>query len=369
MIEDVRLENFGPIRLLEWAPGPGINLIIGENGTGKTFLLKALYACVRALEEYDRSPAPKGLRQILEEKLVWTFLLRRTGDLVRKGGGEGNGEGPEERRRLSLRLDFGKNEEPLSFAFSLGPYAEREIGDLEKRRTGRQGISLFIPAKEVLSLTSAIKKSRYTDMDFSFDDTYGDLVLALENEPTQGKNYAGYAEARRRLAALLGGRIERRQGLWSFRRRKEGFRFPIELTAEGIRRIGLLDRLLGNRTLSPRSILFLDEPDAALHPSAVSCLMEILDLLARAGNQIFLATHSYFVLKKLCLIARKRRGGEEDPGIPLLSFSGERIERLDLADGMPSNPIVEESLRLYEEEVDQILGEPGGRAPGAPGAA
>ncbi|MFK5970006.1 MAG: hypothetical protein QM487_07820 [Candidatus Marithrix sp.] len=47
----------------------------------------------------------------------------------------------------------------------------------------RQENSIFIPAKEVLSLFSIIKKSRLIDKTFGFDDTYLDLVIALEQEP------------------------------------------------------------------------------------------------------------------------------------------------------------------------------------------
>jgi len=42
------------------------------------------------------------------------------------------------------------------------------------------------------------------------------------------------------------------------------------VTAEGIKKIAILDTLLGNRYLDTSSIVFIDEPEAALHPQAVS---------------------------------------------------------------------------------------------------
>jgi AAA15 family ATPase/GTPase len=43
MIRSVTLENFGPVKALKWEMIGSINLLIGANATGKTFLLKALY--------------------------------------------------------------------------------------------------------------------------------------------------------------------------------------------------------------------------------------------------------------------------------------------------------------------------------------
>ncbi len=53
-IEDLQVKNFGMIEDFQCNQFSNINLIIGENGTGKTFLLKALYSAVKALEEYKR---------------------------------------------------------------------------------------------------------------------------------------------------------------------------------------------------------------------------------------------------------------------------------------------------------------------------
>ena len=53
-ISEVQLKNFGMIENFSSSQFANINLIIGENGTGKTFLLKALYSAIRSLEEYRR---------------------------------------------------------------------------------------------------------------------------------------------------------------------------------------------------------------------------------------------------------------------------------------------------------------------------
>lgn len=55
-------------------------------------------------------------------------------------------------------------------------------------------------------------------------------------------------------------------------------------------------------------------------------------------------------MKKLFLIAQKA-------GISILVISadGDQWETADLKDGMPENTIIDESIRLYKEEVELAL--------------
>lgn len=43
MVQKVKIKNLGNIDDMDFDKFQNINLIIGENGTGKSFLLKALY--------------------------------------------------------------------------------------------------------------------------------------------------------------------------------------------------------------------------------------------------------------------------------------------------------------------------------------
>lgn len=85
MIEKIGLKNFGPLSAIDW-PGIGrINLVLGGNGKGKTFLLKTLYSAIRTLEEYKRGNDQRSASEILADKLYWTFQAEKIGDLVTKG--------------------------------------------------------------------------------------------------------------------------------------------------------------------------------------------------------------------------------------------------------------------------------------------
>lgn len=336
MLTSVSLKNFGPLARLEWKKLGRLNLVLGGNGSGKTFLLKALYTALRTLEDYKRGKERRSADEILSEKLYWTFQVDRLGDLVTKGSSNG----------LAFSCGLSKG----SFAYRFGKDTEKRIGHLENKAKPRPSHSIFLPAKEVLSLLGVILKSRTVDRSFGFDDTYLDLAQALQNPPTKGRNYAGFALARTRLEEIVGGRVvfESGPGQWLFKS-NDGPSFQIGATAEGVKKISILDTLLGNRYLDPDSILFLDEPESALHPTAISRLLDILATLAETGMQVFLATHSYFVVKKLLLLALGRKWS-----IPVLSFSDSAWHASDLRDGLPDNPIIDESIRLYREEIGLV---------------
>lgn len=336
MVQSIELHNYGPLKDLEWKNLGNVNLILGKNGVGKSFLLKALYTAIRSLEEYQRGDEQSSLNEILSRKLYWTFQGDKIGDLVTKGASD----------LLSFSMDFsGKN---LSYSF--GKDTTKQIISLKNTLEPRTSNSIFLPAKEVLSLHSIILKSRDIDRVFGFDDTYYDLAQALRISPKMGRNFKEFSDARTSLGNLLGGRIEldEQSGRWSFKRGNQ--KLSIGVTSEGVKKISILDTLLSNRFLDTDSIIFIDEPESALHPSAVSELMEIIALLASRGIQFFLASHSYFVVKKLYLLAQKN-----NMHTPILSDEdGAWIEH-DLLDGIPDNSIMNESIRLYEEEVDRAL--------------
>lgn len=337
MINRLEVVRYGPLKQLAWPQLGPINLILGGSGTGKTFILKALYSTLRTLEECGRGDSPRSASAILADRLYWTFQPERIGDLVSKGE-----DGP-----LELRCWI---DEKL-FGYSFGRDTVRQISQLENQVSTLSSNCVFMPAKEVLSLHSLILESRERDQRFGFDDTYYDLARALRIPAQQGKSDQSFAQVRGQLEGLLGGRVEHdeRTGKWSFRHGSQ--RFPMGVTAEGVKKLAILETLLGNRHLGPNSVVFLDEPESALHPSALTSLLEMIASLAERGLQFFLASHSYFVVKKLGIIAQ-----ELGIPVPVLSAVGNSWQCADLRDGLPDNSITQESIRLYEQELALSIG-------------
>lgn len=191
-IENLQLKNFGMLEEFQCNEFSNINLIIGENGTGKTFLLKALYSAVKTMEEYKRGDDITPINHILSEKLRWTFQVDKLGDIVSKSADEG--------------LDFRMKLNKASLEYQFSKSAASKVGAVDPVLNGKDGNSIFIPAKEVLSLFSVILKSREIDKAFGFDDTYYDLAKALRISPSRGKNYTVFAESRKVVGDVIDGK-------------------------------------------------------------------------------------------------------------------------------------------------------------------
>ena len=328
----VVLNNVGPIRHFACDQIGAINLAIGPNGCGKTFLLKSLYSSIRAVEQYKRGKELKGLNELLTDKLHWTFQPWTIGNIVSKG-----------ERKLSVRIESSEHE---TLSYSFGPSTEKSIPNIENSFSPRLDNSIFIPAKEILSLRELILKSNVVDRDFGFDDTYTDLAKAL-SPTTRGRNLKTFSEARNILGKALHGKIEFDEGRqeWVFHDEQNQIH-SVSVTSEGIKKLSIIDVLLGNHYLTKNSVIFIDEPESALHPALISSFMEIIYMLSKLGIQFFIATHSYFVIKKLYIIAQKNHYS-----VPVFSFHGQEVTNGDLAKVMPDNDIIEESVKLYEEEI------------------
>ena len=69
--------------------------------------------------------------------------------------------------------------------------------------------------------------------------------------------------------------------------------------------------------------------------------------MSQEGIQFFMTTHSYFVIKKLYLIAKM-----DNISIPVLMAGPSGWSQGDLLDGIPENDIINESIRLFDQELE-----------------
>jgi len=125
--------------------------------------------------------------------------------------------------------------------------------------------------------------------------TEADVMVATAGHVDDTNNYV--QSELNRLHGVVD--FDEKTGQWYFWEGNK--KFAITITSEGIKKLAIFNRLLANRYLRNSSIIFIDEPEASLHPKAISQFMEILYKLAQGGMQIFMATHSYFVIKKIYL--------------------------------------------------------------------
>lgn len=334
MIERIQIDNLGPIQALDWALVPGINVVLGHNASGKTLLLKAAWATVRARQRWQRGSDQRTFDEVLADLYYWTFQVPRLGQVVRAGS---SGE---------CRIDL--DEGGTRYGATWGNRAQQRLREVRVPASASEADAFFVPAKEVLSIASQIKDAADAQQ-FGFERPTIELIQLLERTPSQGKPLFG--DARSRLEHIVGGRLKDvKGGGWALEYaggRGGAMEVPVSIAAEGHKKIAIFDRLIVNRTLRQDSLVFVDEPESFLHPEALARFIRVLWRIARDGVQFVLATHSLQVLNHLKLLA-------QNEGLPVSLLSrmpGAADEIADLRDGMPDNPLTQVSARLYEMEM------------------
>ena len=77
------------------------------------------------------------------------------------------------------------------------------------------------------------------------------------------------------------------------------------LVAEGVRKLGMLARLVATASLTGGGTLFWDEPETNLNPKLMRGVAEALLRIANEGVQVLAATHSLFLLREFEVLMQR----------------------------------------------------------------
>ncbi len=333
MLERLSLKNFTVFHALDLTFSPMVNLFIGVSGTGKTHILKLLYAICEA-HRFQRPLADKLLRVFVPDE-------DRLGRLVRRQWGGHSADVSITRDGKELSFQFSSNQGRDSFS---------ELRDGWTPPADADGIPVFIPVKEMLAHSRGFREL-YQRREIPFDETYRDILDHAFVPLTRGAVSAARREMLSKIETLIKGRVTDAEGQFYLESEQGRIEFP--LVAEGFRKFGLLLRLIQNDTLNRSAILFWDEPEANINPLAIRELVGLLLVLVRQGVQLFLATHSDIVLKEFEL---QQRPGEVRY-FALNEQAGEvSAESAEHYNALRHNAIEEENIRLYDEVVIRAIG-------------
>jgi predicted ATPase len=132
------------------------------------------------------------------------------------------------------------------------------------------------------------------------------------------------------------------------------------LVAEGVRKLGMLDYLIVNGSLTENGFLLWDEPEASLNPRLTRLTGHIALGLARSGVQTWIATHDYLLTSELTLAAEQL--STHDTAFFALarqdSAEGTIVERGEKIADLQHNSTLKALADLHQREQAAFLGEP-----------
>ncbi len=283
-ISRVKLENFTAFSELDFKPSPGINVLVGENGTGKTHLMKVMYAAC-AVSKNGQHFGEKLTRVLMPSGWAPGRLVRR-----KRGSSEARVTVCNEKKNLSVRFS--------NDLTSLDNLKGFKIRGRENWRSGKIQ-SAYIPAKEILANACGFR-SLYEERQVHFEETSQDIIRMASLPPLRGSKLEEQKPLLKRIQEILGGTVYA-TGFDEFFLKTPRGDLEFSLLAEGLRKLGLLCALIQNGVLRKGAVLFWDEPEANINPRLFEVLIWVLLELQRQGVQVFLATHDYVILKELDL--------------------------------------------------------------------
>ena len=306
--------------------GDGINVLLGQNGTGKTTLLKMIYAATQWSNEQVDENKSKNLLQFFSNNLK---------DLD--------------------ELKSASHEEELSYyKVTDGTHAFEEsishhdLLDYEGWRH-RNIPSVFIPATEMLSHAKGFLALNQK-FKMPFDATQIDIIVNA-SLPEAREEPAALHSVLEKISEAIGGTVIMEDDAF-YVLKKEGYKVDFSLEAEGLRKLGLLWKLIRNRLLEPGSVLLWDEPEANLNPELYPLVANILLELQKNGVQIFVATHSYNFAKYLEI----RRSEKEQVRFHNLYKNENQVvvpSSADRMDDLEQNHIMMADNALLDEVIGQ----------------
>lgn len=344
-IDKIGLNNITKFKKASINCASGINVFIGENGTGKTHLMKAIYAFLKTTEKYD------DFGSDLTKKLDNTFNASGVENLITK-----NQDGEAS---LSMLLN-GQNYSYSIFQKESFPIAKDEgvykNTSFTKNCMELNSIkSLFIPTHEIVTTFVELRDwlDRYKN---NFEDTYLDLAKALFYTPT--KEVGSLQNALDFITNIINGKLVFSNN--EFLVEYDQMKIKATMLSEGVKKFILFAHLIKNQSLTSDTILFLDEPEVHFNPKYITLFNELLVLLANSGVQIFVATHDYLFIHQLALMQEYKATilKEQNKEIPSLMFHSlysndekqTEIESSEKLSEINQNPILDEFTDLYNKE-------------------
>ena len=336
MLTRLGLKNFTVFADAAFQFAPGLNVVVGENGAGKSHVLKAAYtiAAVSAWGAKDsgsETPTKSYLESAVAKKLRGVFRPDALGRLARRQAG---------RSRCEIKARFLTKSLRLGFSFNTSSKTEVTIDTLPTMWEGEPPV--YIPTRELLTIYPGFV-SLYATTELSFEETWRDTCLLLGAPLAKGPRLTEIKQLLEPLEEQLEGKVIVDDG--RFYLKTPSGNIEAHLLAEGLRKLAMIARLIAAGSLVGTGSLFWDEPESNLNPKIIKRVARTILQLCRSGIQVFVATHSLFLLRELDILLKT----PEFEDIPAHFFGlhpgdGVRVQQGDNIDAIGKIDALDEEL-------------------------
>lgn len=298
MIKSLEVKDFTVFAKAKFDFGRNLNVIVGENGVGKTHVLKLAYAVLAASWEEgrrakDTAPTKAALETRLGEKVAGVFRPESLGRLVRRKRGRGKSE---------IKLVGLDRAHDVECSIS----SQSNVTCVSVPTAWVDAPPAYLPTRELLTIYPNFV-SMYEGHYLEFEETWRDTCILLGAPLRRGPREARVKELLAPLEEAMDGAIDLDKNGRFYLDAASG-RMEMPLVAEGLRKLGMLARLIATGALLDKGYLFWDEPEANLNPTLIKRLAPSIVELAASGIQVFIASHSLFLLRELEIVVAARAG-------------------------------------------------------------
>ena len=292
-IKFVRIKNLTVFDDLTVNLSSGVNVFIGQNGTGKTHLLKAIYGACEASKLATNPHTPRvNLLEFFKSAYAKLNLFHKK----------------NENYSDSIDIYLNTNEDnsipSLWTGYNMLPvYSDNETdkllpitGSYHFHTPQNESFNaVFIPVKDMLTHSKGLLSMKEKYMEFPFDRTLTDILVKATQWTLKQTPKIGVALLPK-FEKIMEGTVYIENEEF-FIKKHNGELINFAVIAEGIKKFGLLWQLIMTENITEGTILLWDEPEANLNPEYFSLIVESLLELSRNNVQIILTTHNYIFAK------------------------------------------------------------------------
>ena len=295
MLESLTLRNFTAFSQAEFQFAAGLNVIVGENGTGKTHILKAAYSAIHVCAKGAKNagsgdPTKAHLQTSIASKLNAVFKPDELGRLARRDR--------RGRQRCEVSSLFSPSKHNVAFSFNTTSKTEVTIDEAPSAWLDK--LPVYLPTRELLTIYPGFV-SLYETTHLPFEETWRDTCVLLGAPLARGPREKRIKELLEPLEEAMNGKVELTES-GRFYLNAGGVSMEMHLVAEGLRKLAMIARLIATGSLVDKGFLFWDEPEANLNPKIIKLIARVILHLCQNGIQVFIASHSLFLMRELDIL-------------------------------------------------------------------